>query len=106
VITPERIAFLRNGNHGPGIADLLDELAALQKQLKHYEWRPISQIHEDYGPCVLMDIEDPGYLEVSSNLDTDLDESQWTHFAEVPKLTNEQADDLLAAMAVAERVPE
>jgi len=30
MITTERIAFLRNGNHGPGIADLLSELERLQ----------------------------------------------------------------------------
>ena len=33
MITPERIAFLRDGNHGPGIADLLDEIERLQAVL-------------------------------------------------------------------------
>jgi len=48
MITPERIAFLRNGNHGPGIADLLpkprmpnklkgkvEEIRALAQEMSH-----------------------------------------------------------------------
>jgi len=33
MITPERIAFLRNGNHGPGVFELLDEIEALQAEV-------------------------------------------------------------------------
>lgn len=73
-------------------------IADLRKLLAHYEWRPIAKIHEDFGPCVLMNINDPGYMEVGSNLSTDYDESKWTHFAEVPKLTSEQAEKLILAM--------
>lgn len=69
------------------ITDLVATLAP-------YRWRPIDQIHEDFGPCVLMHINDPGHLNLGSNLDLDFDESQWTHFAEVPKLTHEEAERL------------
>ena len=61
-------------------------------------WRPIAEIHEDFGPCVLMHIDDPGFLEVGSNLDSDFDETLWTHFAPVPKLTYDQAVALKQAM--------
>jgi hypothetical protein len=77
------------------------------ERLAQYRWRPISEIHEDYGPCVLMRIDDPGYLEVGSSLDPDFDEREWTHFTEVPKLTGEEAERLKAAMVpVAEHVDE
>ena len=63
-----------------------------------HEWRPISEIHEDFGSCVLMQIDDPGHVAIGSNLDLDWDESKWTHFAPVPHLTTEQAESLKAAM--------
>lgn len=81
-----------------GVSELLVIITALRKVLAQYAWRPIDKIHEDYGPCVLMNINDPGYQEIGSNLNTDFDESKWTHFAEVPKLTNEQAEELMRAM--------
>ena len=76
--------------------------AASNEALTPYRWRPIAEIHEDCGSCVLMDIEDPGYLEIGSNLDTDFDESQWTHFAEVPKLSSEEGDELERRMGKTE----
>lgn len=69
--------------------------------LKPYQWRPISEIHEDLGSCVLIDIEDPGYQEIGSNLDSGFDPTRWTHFAEVPKLTGKQALELITAMKAA-----
>lgn len=53
-------------------------------------WRPISEIHEDYGPCILVNIEDPGYMEIGSNLDLDFDASEWTHFHPVPDMELER----------------
>ncbi len=48
---------------------------------ERYRWRPISEIHEDYGDCVLVNINtDCGNLQVGSNLNLDFDESEWTHF--------------------------
>jgi len=64
---------------------------------KRYHWRPIGEIHEDYGPCVLINLKDPGYQEMGSNLDTDFDESLWTHFTQITPLTHEEARELLAA---------
>lgn len=55
-------------------------------------WRPISEMHEDYGQCVLMNLADPGGLELGNNLDLDWDETQWTHFAQVPRLTTKDAE--------------
>jgi hypothetical protein len=76
--------------------NLQAENAALRKVLEHYSWRPISEIHEDLGPCVLMNIEDPGYMVIGSNLDEGFNETDFTHFAEVPKLTGQEAEALRA----------
>ena len=53
---------------------------------KQSVWRPIAEIHEDYGPCVLMNTDDPAYMEIGSNLDIGFDESRWTHFAQISVL--------------------
>lgn len=71
---------------------------ALVKELNQYAWRPISEIHEDYGTCVLINLMEAGCMELGSNLDKDFNEQDWTHFAQAPKLTLEQADELRAAM--------
>ena len=70
---------------------LISQAAA---QARVDKWRPISEIHEDFGPCVLIDIDDPGHMGIGNNLDPDFDESGWTHFAEAPKLTSEEAERL------------
>ncbi len=54
------------------------------------------EIHEDYSSCVLMRIDDPGYLGIGSNLDEDFNEPGWTHFVQVPKLTHKEAERLKA----------
>ena len=61
-------------------------------------WRPISEIHEDFGPCILINLDDPGYMEIGSNLDTGFDELQWTHFTPVPALSHEEAKQLRIEM--------
>lgn len=87
-------------DHFETTADLILEVERQTREqaLEPYRWRPIAEMHEDCGSCVLMDIDDAGDLAIGSNLDTDFDESLWTHFAEVPKLTNEEAEKLIAAM--------
>jgi hypothetical protein len=89
---------------------LLFELANLRSQLKAeraktaklealYRWRPISEMHEDYGPCVCINlIEDPCYLEIHWANDAGFEESAWTHFAQCPKLSTDDAEQLLAAL--------
>jgi hypothetical protein len=76
------------------VRKLEEENSRLRKALEQYRWRPISEIHEDLGPCVFMCLDDPGYMEIGSNLDEDFEEAGWTHFAEVPKLTHEEAEAL------------
>lgn len=66
-------------------------------------WQPIAQIHEDHGTCVVIDIEDPGYIEVAHVCqETPIpfsDVLKWaTHFAPLPRLTNEDAERLLEEM--------
>lgn len=78
-------------------AALANSSAALEV-LEQYEWRPISEIHEDYGTCVLINLTEAGCMELGSNLDKEFREQDWTHFAQAPKLTIEQADELRAAM--------
>jgi len=59
MISPERIAFLRHGNHGPGIADLLDTIESLQSEVavfKNWVVRIDGQVPEARKftePCVL-----------------------------------------------------
>jgi hypothetical protein len=72
-------------------------LEGLKKQLadfqKFYRWRRISEIHEDYGPCNVINlINDPGLVEVHSSNETDFDESEWTHFTKITPLKTEDAD--------------
>jgi hypothetical protein len=62
------------------------------------QWRPISEIHEDFGDCILMNIYDPGDIQVGGNLDNDWDENLWTHFSKLPPLTEEQAEELIRRM--------
>lgn len=66
---------------------------------ERHQWRPIAEMHEDHGPCVVMDIDDPGRLEIGHVCDIERDWEEWaTHFAPVPPLTSEQADSLAAAI--------
>jgi len=53
MITPERIAFLRNGNHGPGIADLLDEIERLQADERRIDF--LEEYINTHGGIVLHD---------------------------------------------------
>jgi hypothetical protein len=59
---------------------------------KRAEWRPIEDYHEEYGLVVVIDIYDPGG--VSLSWDEDIP-GTWTHFAELPLLTNEMAEELI-----------
>lgn len=59
------------------------------------KWRPIAEIHEDYCPCVAIDIHDPGNVAVVDIRDEDYDDSDWTHFALLPLLTNEMAEAMV-----------
>lgn len=66
------------------------------------DWRPLAEMHEDHGPCVMMNIDDPGALGIGHVCDVsfakDCREARWTHFVPVPPLTNEQAAELGAEM--------
>lgn len=68
----------------------------LMRLANRYCWRPIRELHEDYGPCVIMNIEDPGYLEVASANDCEFDESRWTHFSQIVPLGCEEAERMKA----------
>ena len=85
--TPDQHYGFRYRFNHDWIAKLLAELDAVRSR---YSWQPISEIHEDYGPCVLVNVDDPGHMEIGSNLDVDFDESQWTHFVPVPALGQEE----------------
>lgn len=128
---PDNIVFAANARQDlPSALDALDaadtEIAALQAELRvtnlraqsaekimaarakllsaldqRYRWRPIAELHEDYGPVVLMDIHDPGSLQIGSNLETDFDESDWTHFSQIAPLSHEEAERLKENMPAA-----
>jgi len=64
-----------------------------------YRWRPIGEMHEDYGPCVVIDIRDPGRLAIGHVCDVDRDWEEWaTHFTRITPLSNEEADVMLAEL--------
>jgi hypothetical protein len=98
----DRIAELTNERDGALYqlqlrVDQPEQIHQLTEALKPYQWRPISEIHEDCGPCVLINLLDgsDGYMEIGSVLDTDFNERDWTHFAECPKLSTEEANRLI-----------
>lgn len=51
--------------------DCRNRIEELQLRAK---WRPISEIHEDFGPCILVNLDlGPADLHIGSNLDRDGD---------------------------------
>lgn len=66
------------------------EAIALRELVDRYRWRPISEIHEDFGECVLIDINSPGRIAVGKYDDADF-ESSWTHFSRIVPLSHEEA---------------
>lgn len=93
-------ALINSGIGSQTAVRLVDSFA--DSLLRPYQWRPIGEIHEDFGSCVLMRIDDPGDLEIGNNLCNDFYKGRWTHFAEVPKLSIEDAEELEAAIPVTE----
>ena len=89
-----------NGSHRH-LPDCIGRLKAKIAKLGECAWRPISEIHEDHGPCVVMDISAAGYREITHVCSLDFDESRWTHFAPIPSMTHEDAERLIAEMEAA-----
>jgi hypothetical protein len=78
----------------------ITELEADAERLKQrYKWRPIEEAHEDFGECIYIDINDPGNTCMAHVLIRDYEDTVegMTHFAQAPELTNEMADELIAA---------
>jgi hypothetical protein len=67
-----------------------------------YRWRPIAELHEDYGPCVLIDINEPGSMALGHKLGIWFDAEDWTHFTQITPLSKEEAEILKAGMAKSE----
>lgn len=78
------------------IHPLAQSVIDLSAALDRYRWRPIAELHEDYGDCVLINIKDPGYIKTGSNLDVDFDASLWTHFSQITPLSQEEYERLKA----------
>ena len=55
---------------------------------ERYRWRPIAELHEDFGPCVGININDPGYLVIVHANDCEPDEAV-THFTRFAPLSYE-----------------
>jgi hypothetical protein len=83
------------------IEEAAQEIERLRGLLDRYRWRPISEMHEDFGPCVVAHFDDPGHLEIWSNLDDDFEALDWSIFVSVPSLTHEEAARLRDAQEVA-----
>jgi hypothetical protein len=69
---------------------LVDAIVALQEAKSKWSWRPIYEMHEGHGDCVVVDLRTPEFsgFQIKSRLDLDFREAEWTHFAELPKLTS------------------
>lgn len=70
---------------------LVDEMYA------RYRWRPIGELHEDFGACVGVNIDDPGHIVIVHANDVEKDESV-THFTRFAPLTGEQAEAMRVDM--------
>ena len=75
--------------------DCVRLLAAVKELRDIHRWRPISELHEDYGQCVLINIADPGHVVMGNNLDAWFDETDWTHFARITPLSIETERELM-----------
>lgn len=71
----------------------------LRRFAYRHRWRQISELHEDYGMCVLMNIDDLGYFGIGSNTNIDYNESLWTHFAPILELGQEEYERLRAEVS-------
>jgi hypothetical protein len=60
---------------------------------ERYRWRPISELHEDFGPCVGININDPGHVVIVHACDTEPDVLV-THFTRFAPLSCEQVDKM------------
>ncbi len=67
----------------------------VNKMYERYRWRPIAELHEDFGPCVGINIHDPGYLVIVHANDIEQDELV-THFTRFAPLSCEQVDKMRA----------
>lgn len=80
-------------------------LAAVLARLGEIEnrstWRPISEIHEDFGSCVLWNGDE---LRVGTNLDSDFDEADYLCFVPVPILTHVAVARLIDKMQPIEEI--
>lgn len=79
-----------------GIANARTDIPALVAEVRRLsacQWRPIAEIHEDYGQCVLLNLAS-AYMELGNNLDLDFESMGWTHFAPVPRLTHDDVAKL------------
>jgi hypothetical protein len=72
-----------------------------------YKWRPITEMHEDDGECVVINLldGDPGCMEIHHVCDLEFDAGEWTHFVRVPSLTTEDAERLLAEYIAMHEAP-
>lgn len=91
-MTPQRIRDAAQILGEIGNGKMANELSRLAEC---YRWRLIEEIHEDYGSCVLINIADPGYMEIGNNLDLDWDESKWTHFSQLVPLGQDEYERLM-----------
>ena len=67
---------------------------------KRAKWRPITEVHEEFGPVVVIDANDPGGVTVQwpGEIALDDDGTRWTHFAELPLLTNEMGAAMMESL--------
>jgi hypothetical protein len=80
-------------------ARLAARVAELEKDAERYRWRTVEEAHEDFGECVYIDINDPGNACIAHVCDLGYSDTvePFTHFAQLPKLTEQIAEELMAA---------
>lgn len=75
-----------------------DKTKSMLLSPEHYQWRPIDEINEDYGTCVLINLfNDDGYT-LGHVCDSNFNESDWTHFTRFTPLTIDEYDRLMSTL--------
>ena len=88
----------RNGLFSIQLDDICDLIAEIDRLTDYQRWRPIAELHEDFGSCVLININDPSYMAIGSNLDMSFEPSLWTHFSRIAPLSDEDHARLCAEL--------
>lgn len=80
-------------------------LVALQRLRELHRWRPIAELHEDFGDVIVINVNDGEYnAELAHVCNRGFDASLWTHFSRITPLSTEQVESMRAGLPAAAEV--